>query len=324
MPSTTFEQINQLDFSRIPKGSTRHFWLHLVHDGIGMPVRIPMIVARGKKDGPVLGLTAAIHGNELNGIPVIQRLFREVDPQQLCGTLVGGLVMNVPGLLLEQRKFNDGRDLNRIAPGQADGAMSDIYIYRIIEQILRHFDFLIDLHTASRGRINSWYIRADMSKPATNRMARLQNPDIILHNPPNDGTFRGAASDRGIHAITLELRDPHVMQSDVIADALSGIRNVIYDLGMLPGAPAPLKPTVLCPDSYWMYTDEGGILEVLPNLVQQVPKDEPIARVRDVFGQVVRTYQAPEDGIVIGKSVYPVNQTGSRILHLGLRPEKVQ
>lgn len=319
-----FEQTHQLDLSRIPRGESRHFWLHIINNGIGAPIKLPIIVARGAKDGPVLGLTAAIHGNELNGIPVLQRLFREIDPKQLRGTLVGGLVMNVPGLLLQQRKFNDGFDLNRIAPGQADGKVSQVYIYRIIEQLLRHFDYLIDLHTASRGRINSWYIRADMDTPATARMARLQNPDIILHNPPNDGTFRGAANDLGIHAITLELQDPHVFQNAVIKDGLQGIRNVLYDLGMIAGTPKiEVDQTTLCPNSYWIYTDEGGILEVIPDLRELVGKGQIIARVRDVFGRVVKTYEAPEPGIVIGKSVSPVNQTGSRILHLGLSPSKI-
>ena len=184
----------ELNVSHTPKGTVRHYWLHIINNGIGEPVRLPVIVARGKKDGPTLGLTAAIHGNELNGIPVIQQLFRELDVEQLRGTVIGGLVMNVPGLLLEQRKFNDGADLNRIAPGNKEGNLSEVYIYRVIEKILKPLNYLVDLHTASFGRINSWYIRADMSTPETARMARLQNPDIILHNPPNDGTFRGAAS----------------------------------------------------------------------------------------------------------------------------------
>lgn len=323
LPDKPFEQLHQLELSRIPKGEIRHFWLHIINNGIGAPVKVPMIIARGLKDGPVVGLTAAIHGNELNGIPVLQQLFQEVNPKELRGTIVGGLVMNVPGLLLEQRKFDDGTDLNRIAPGQAEGQVSQVYIYRIIEQVLQHFDYLIDLHTASRGRINSWYIRADMHNPDTARMARLQNPDLILHNAPNDGTFRGAAADLGIQAITLELRDPHVFQSGVIEDALQGIRRVLYDLDMLEGPKITPQPTILCDRSYWIYTDEGGILEVLPDIRQEIDKGEPIAFIRDVFGQKLRTLVAPEPGIVIGKSVSPVNQTGSRILHLGLSPKRV-
>ncbi len=316
--------IQQLDIGAAPRGAISEHWLHIINNGIGEPVRIPVLIARGAVDGPVLGLTAAIHGNELNGIPVIQRLFRELDVQRLRGAVVGGLVMNVPGLLLEQRKFNDGADLNRIAPGRADGDLSEVYISRVIERILSHFDYLIDLHTASFGRINSWYIRADMSQEMTGRMGRLQNPEIILHNPPKDGTFRGEASDLGIHAITLELKDPHVFQFDVIEDALVGVRNVLFDLKMIDGDIfCPAETTILCDRSYWIYTDEGGILTVLPRVHEYVTRGQLIAEVRTIFGKTIRRYHAPDDGIVIGKSVNPVNQTGSRILHLGLNPREI-
>lgn len=312
--------ITQLDLGTTAPGTIGEYWLHLSDNGIGEPVLLPIMVARGKHDGPVLGLTAAIHGNELNGIPVIQRLFRTIDVKKLHGTIVGVLVMNVPGLLRETRRFNDGADLNRIAPGKPDGNVSEVYINRIVDRILKNFDYLIDLHTASFGRVNSWYIRADMNSEITAWMARLQNPEIILHNKPNDGTFRGAASSLGIHAITLELRDPHIFQFEVIEDALQGINNVIYYLNMLKGEIIVCNdPIILCQRSYWMHTDEGGILHVIPRVCEQVKKGQLVAEVRSIFGKLNREYHAPEDGIIIGKSVDPINPTGSRIIHLGVK-----
>jgi predicted deacylase len=312
------KSITQLELGTTAPGSIGEYWLHLSDNGLGEPVLLPIMVARGKYDGPVLGLTAAIHGNELNGIPVIQKLFRSIDVKQLHGTLVGVLVMNVPGLLLEQRRFNDGADLNRIAPGRPDGNVSEVYINRIVERILKKFDYLIDLHTASFGRVNSWYIRADMNSEITAILSKLQNPEIILHNKPNDGTFRGAASSLGIHAITLELRDPHIFQLDVIDDALQGINNVIFHLNMLQGEIVlNSDPIVLCQRSYWMHTDEGGILQVIPKVGDWVKKGDLVAEVCSIFGKVNREY--PEDGIIIGKSVDPINPTGSRIIHLGVK-----
>ncbi len=316
--------IHHLRIDEFPKGEITETWLHIINNGIGEAVRIPMIIARGMEEGPVLGLTAALHGNELNGIPVIQRLFKELDVSRLKGTVVGVLVANVPALLLEQRRFVDDVDLNRIAPGKRDGNRSELYIYRLINRIVRHFDYLVDLHTASFGRINSYYIRADMDDPVSARMALLQNPDIILHNPPRGKSLRGNADDRDIKSITVELKDPHVFQYDVIEDSLVGIRNILYDLKMLRGRLRyPEEFTMLCRDSYWIYTDEGGILRVLPKLGQQVQKGEKIAEVLTIFGKVVKTYEAPEDGIVIGKSVNPINQSGSRIIHLGVNFEKI-
>lgn len=317
--------VDNLRVEDTPQGSIHTYWLNLIQDGIGEPVHIPVLVARGVEQGPVLGLTAAIHGNELNGIALIQKLFAGLRIEQLRGVVVGVPVLNVPGLLLEKRQFNDGIDLNRISPGRPDGDVSQIYINRLVQRILPELDYLIDLHTASFGRINSWYIRADMNSPKAARMARLQNPDIILHNKANDGTFRGTASALGIQAITLELRDPHIFQHGVIEDALTGIFNVLHDLQMLEG-PVHMGelPPVLCESSYWIYSDKGGILEVFPALGAWLQKGELIAEVRDIFGRLQRQYFAPENGVVIGKSVDPISPTGSRILHLGLRPRRLE
>jgi len=317
-------QIQHLNIEDTPKGTIGEYWLHLVNNGIGEPIRIPIMVARGMHDGPVLGLTAAIHGDELNGIPVIQRIFKELDVQLLHGTVVACMSANVPGLLLEQRKFNDGTDLNHISPGKITGDMAQIYMAKLVHHILTPIQYLIDIHTASFGRINSYYIRANMSVKEPARMARLQNPEIILDNPAHDGTFRGTAMDMGINSITLELKDPNIFQSDVIEEALIGVRNVLYDLKMLEGQIVnPENNTILCDSSYWIYTDEGGLLKVHPEVKDYVKKGDLIANVRTMFGHIIKEYYAPEDGIVIGKSVNPINQGGSRILHLGINPREI-
>lgn len=302
-----------------PRGTIARYWIHLVNDGMGLPVYLPVLVARGREDGPVLGLTAAVHGNELNGIPVIQRLFKEIDPRELRGTVVGVPVVNIPALHRQKRRFIDETDLNHIMPGRADGNVSEVYVHRFVNRLVREFDYLIDLHTASAGRINSYYIRANMDDPETQRMAILQNAQIIVHNPPSDGTLRGAASALGIHAVTLEVGDPSTFQKGMIRSGLTGIHNVLADLDIKPGTPEVNEPgAVVCRRSYWLYTDTGGILSVQPNITDYVKKGQVIATLRNIFGDLIREYRAPEDGIVVGKSVNPINQTGGRILHLGI------
>jgi predicted deacylase len=311
--------IRELNISEAPKGAISKYWLHIVTDGMGVPIYIPIIVARGREAGKVIGLTAAVHGNELNGIPVIHRLFKTIDVSQLKGTIVGVPVVNAPSLLRKKRRFNDGTDLNHIMPGKANGNVSQVYAWRIVNRIIKAFDYLIDLHTASFGRINSYYIRADMDDPVVRKMATLQNAQIIVHNPPNDGTLRGTADDMGIPAITLEVGNPNTFQKGMIRDGLTGIHNMLDYLGMLDcKKEEPEEETVFCKNSYWIYTDTGGILRVLPEVTDFVKKGETIATLNNVFGELIQTYYAPEDGIVIGKSTSPINQTGGRILHLGI------
>lgn len=153
-------------------------------------------------------------------------------------------------------------------------------------------------------------------------MARAQQPQILLHNMGADGTLRGAAMERGIHAITVEI-NPTVLEL-LIEQGEIGVRNVIARLGMLPATEEVTgHDPVVCVRSYWMYTEVGGVLEVFPDLADRVKKGEKVARVADIFGDTQAEYFAPEDGIVIGRSTHPVNQTGSRILHLGIPGEPV-
>ncbi|MDX1666829.1 MAG: succinylglutamate desuccinylase/aspartoacylase family protein, partial [Saprospiraceae bacterium] len=285
----------------------------------GLPIYIPVIAARGRREGPTLGMTAAVHGNELNGIPVIQRLFKELDVDTFGGTLVGVPVVNVPSLLRHKRRFFDETDLNHIMPGKKDGNVSEVYAYRFVDKLVRQFDYLVDLHTASFGRVNSYYIRADMEDPVVRRMALLQNAQIIVHNPPSDGTLRGAAAELGIHAITLEVGNPNTFQRGLIRSGLTGIYNLLCHLNMIDGKIEDYEsPPVICGHSFWIYTDTGGILTVHPGETDMVEKGQLIASMRDVFGSPKKEYHAPQDGVVIGKSVSPVNYTGGRILHLGV------
>ncbi len=319
IPSKKENIINDLIINDIPKGKISRYWLELVQNGMGVPVHIPIIIARGKKEGKTVGVTAVVHGNELNGIPVIQRLFQEIDIEKLQGNIIGVPVLNIPSFLRKKRRFIDGTDLNHIMPGKPNGTVSQVYAWRIIEKIIKKFDYLLDLHTASNGRINSYYIRADMSDEVVRKMALLQNAQIIVHNPPNDGTLRGAADELDIPAITLEVGDPNLFQKGMIRDGLTGIHNVLGFLKMTPAeVEQPEEESIICKKSYWLYSSTGGFLTVYPRVTQFVKKDEVIAIQRNVFGDVIHEYKAPEDGIVIGKSVNPISPTGGRILHLGI------
>ena len=310
----TLEDIDQ------PAGTVRRYWLRIISDGLGEAVRVPIICARGKTDGPTLGLTAAVHGDELNGIPVIQRLFADLDVEHLRGTVIGVLVVNVPAFLRQTRVYTDGFDLNHVMPGKEDGRSSEVYAYRLVDRVIRHFDYLLDLHTASRGRVNSYYVRADMSQEATRQLAILQNPQLIVHNPPSDGTLRGAADALDIPAVTLEVGNPGVYQRSLIRSGIEGVHNVLSYLEMTRDQIVPpSSPPIMCKRSYWLYTHTGGLLTVDVHLLQELKAGDLIATQRDVFGTLKEQYLVPEDGIVIGKSTMPVNRSGGRILHLGLR-----
>lgn len=312
---------SKIDFEAVEKNSIQKYYLQITENGLGYPVHLPVFVARGAKRGPKIGFTAAIHGNELNGVKVIHNLIREIENELdvLSGTLILVPTVNIPGVLTNRREFNNGTDLNRTMPGKPNGNSSDQYASRFIKRVVSQLDYLIDLHTASFGRANSFYVRADLDDKTSAKMAQLQHPQIIVHNKGNDRSLRGAATKMQIPAITVEVGDPQRFQKKLIKYSLVGVHNILSHFKMLPIEEKhnQIDP-IICQKSYWIYTNRGGFLEVFPHVTERVQKGQIIAQISDVFGTIKEEYRAPEDGVIIGKSVNPVSQTGARIVHLGI------
>ncbi len=293
--------------------------VYLVDDAASRPVACPVLVARGAAPGPVAGITAAVHGNELNGIPTVHRLFRRIDPMELRGTVVAVTIVNVPGYLRYTRAYPDGVDLNRVMPGKADGSESAVYAHRFKTKLLDRFDVLFDLHTASFGRVNSLYVRADMREPQTARLARAIGAEIIVHTEGTDGTLRGAVAARGKPAVTLEIGDPQVIDREKVTTSRIGLRDALEDLGLLePDAQVATRQAVECRSSEWVYTERGGLLDVFVPLGARVVAGQRLATLTDPWGRVLAEHTAPYDAIVVGKSTNPVARTGSRVVHLGV------
>lgn len=317
-PGTAVPQVERLKLDRMTPSAVHLRELAIAEDGLGRTIFAPVMVARGRKPGPTIGLTAAVHGNELNGIPVIHRLMKGLGAELVRGTVVAVVVVNVPGLLLRQRRFADGVDLNHQFPGLDTGTPAQQYVHAFVERVLPHLDRLIDLHTASFGRVNALYIRADLDDLVAARMAWLQRPEIIVHNPPNDRTLRGTAASMGIPAITVEVGNPHRYQPTYIKRTVSGVRAVLADHGMLRRRrPKVLPPTIVCESSGWLRTQAGGLLTVNPRVTHLVSKNDVLAELVDAFGRPKETFRAPHDGVVIGHSVDPVAPAGTRYVHLG-------
>lgn len=319
--------IENIDLDLIEQNSIKKYWLKMIDDGLSQPVCIPIIIAKGNTAGPVFGMTAAIHGNELNGIKVIQEVFENIDVNTLNGTIIGIPGLNAISIPQHKRRYVDDEDLNRNFPGKKNGNRSQHYAWQITEKVLPNFDYLVDMHTASFGRENTLYVRGDLSDQKIAVMAQLQDADIILNNKgvPSTGdqiaatrTMRAEAMLKGIPTITVEYGNPQVYQPDMIRRGVTGISNILSWLGMKSADIVEVSPATQCEKSYWVYIDKGGLLEILVDLNQRIKKDEHIATLRNPFGDVIKHYYSPQDGIVIGKSSNPVNMSGGRIIHLGI------
>lgn len=296
--------------------------LPLYQDALATRLHVPFVVVRGRHPGPVVGVSAAIHGDELNGIKIIHHVLERADPQEMHGSLICAPVVNVPAFHAGQRRFpEDDRDLNHVFPGKIDGTPSQQYAKAFLTTFLEPLDYLIDIHTASEGRINSLYVRADLHQPQSRELALLMQPQIILHGRSGDGTLRNAARLREVPAITVEAGNPSVFQGRVVLEGESGVYGILEALGVLRGGPEPDdlgREPVICKSSKWLRTRSGGLLETFFSLCEQVKKRQLLARIMDPFGHLVQEYHAPHDGVVIGMSKSPVAVPGTRYCHLGV------
>lgn len=315
----TIKAKEELLLDEFSHGEVHRVHMHLTDNALGVPWRVPIVIVKGEKTGPTLGVTAALHGNELNGISTIFKLIEDIDPKQLSGTLVLVPISNVPGYLTKQRHFIDNVDLNRIMPGKETGSTSDLYAHHFTSKIVSKFDYLLDLHTASHGRVNSLYIRADLENEKTRTLAYLQNPSIIVQKFDENGTLRGWACENDIPCITIEIGDSSSFQHSLIDETLEGIKNTLYYFKMIEGEVKDMiAEATVCDKSYWIYSKKGGIVDVFPKLTEKIKKGQTIAKVFDVFGQVREEIIADHTGFVIGKNINPNCEAGTRILHLGV------
>lgn len=320
LATTSASKARPIDLEEFRPGARADLRLPLYQDALARPLAVPFVVVRGRHPGPVLGISAAVHGDELNGIKIIHHVLEQLDPETMHGSVLCAPVVNVPAFQAQQRRFPiDNLDLNHVFPGKKEGRPSEQYARGFTTAFLPAIDYLIDIHTASEGRVNSFYVRVDWHQEEARRIALLMNPEIVLHSRSGDGTLRNAARVRDIPAITVEAGNPSVFQGRVVLQGELGVINILSALRIIrddPPQPIDQSP-VVCQSSKWLRTTCGGLLETQFQLREHITKRKALAEIKDPFGHLVHTYNAPSGGVVIGMSKSPVAVPGTRYCHLG-------
>ena len=217
-----------------PSTSTRLSWSPSQSmDGIAVPT--PVLVVNGAKPGPLLCLTAAIHGDELNGIEIVRRVMYNLEPKSLAGTVIGVPIVNLQGFHRRSRYLTDRRDLNRYFPGNPTGSSASRIAYSFFEEIIRHCDALVDLHTGSFDRTNMPQLRADLRDPKVMKLTEGFGATVVLQSGGTDGTSRSAAVDAGIPAVTLEAGESMRLQEEAVAHGVNGLTTLMSKMGRCVG-----------------------------------------------------------------------------------------
>ncbi len=178
----------------LPPGSARRLSWSATELFEGVPVSTPVLVVNGELPGPTLCLTAAVHGDELNGIEIVRRVLHDIDPDKLSGRLIGVPIVNVQGFRRGSRYLPDRRDLNRYFPGNPNGSAAARIAHALFKDVIAHCDALVDLHTGSFERANLPQIRADLRNPDVVTLTLGFGSMVVLHSVPTVGTLRFAAT----------------------------------------------------------------------------------------------------------------------------------
>lgn len=301
---------------QVHPGSRVDLSLKLSEFYLGAPVETPLYVLHGARPGPRVFVTAAIHGDEVNGVEAARRLLRVVKPRKLAGTLLVLPVANMPAFLSQKRTLPDGRDLNRIFPGTESGSQASRVAHALWTQVVKHCDYGIDLHTAGRFRTNAPHVRGDLSNPEVKRLARAFGTELVLERVGEKGSLRAEATKAGIPVLLFEGGEVMRFQAPVIRVAVRGVLNVLSELGMVDRKRTRPRFRVIAKSSSWGRPGVGGLLELRVKPGQLVKEGTALALVRPPFGRAREVLRAPWSGMVIGTSLRPMVAPGDAVVHL--------
>ncbi len=282
------------------------------------PVHLSVEVHHGKRPGPTMFVSAAVHGDEVIGVEIVRRLLRAPQLKSLRGTLLVIPVVNSFGFLSRSRYLPDRRDLNRCFPGHPSGSLGARLAHIFLQEVVLRCDFGIDLHSAAIHRTNLPQVRVSPSDKITQKMAVDFGAPVVLTSGLRDGSLRAVASKQGVPILLYEAGEGLRFDEMAVRAGLAGILRVMRGHDMLPAkgiAKARVAP-YLCTSSHWLRAPAGGLLRTFRGEGETVEKGDVLATVSDPFGAVETDLIAPEAGILIGRAILPVVNEGDAVFHL--------
>ena len=301
----------------VARGTLRRLDWHSSANQAGVQLGAPVLVVHGTKPGPVLCLSSAVHGDELNGIEIVRRIVYTTDPATLSGTLIGVPIVNLSGFQRGSRYLSDRRDLNRYFPGNPAGSLASRVAYSFFNAVVRHCDRLVDLHTGSFHRSNLPQLRANLANDDVLEMTHGFGRISVLHSTGGEGTLRRAAALAGIPAVTIEAGEPLRLQEEEVVEGVEAIESYMTHLGMISkirvfGAPQPVYY-----ESTWVRSNRSGILLSSVELGESVELGQRLGRVIDPVTNEQEELNAPFDGRVLGMALNQVVLPGFAAFRLG-------
>jgi len=315
------KSIDEWNGESILPGESRDVKLAVGESYSSMTVRIPLHIRRAEEEGPVVFITAALHGDEINGTGAVRHLLQDDEFRLLRGSVILVPVLNLLAFERHSRYLPDRRDLNRSFPGSATGSLAGRLASSIFDEIVSRCDYGIDLHTASVRRTNYPNIRGDMANPEVSRLAKAFGSEIIINTKGPRGSFRREACIADCPTIILEGGEVWKVEPGIVESATRGVKNVLRELKMLEGESESPDYQVVVQKSKWIRAEQGGFLQFHVKPGDIVKKGQPLATNSTLLGRERSMLNAPFNAVVIGMTTLPAISPGEPVFNLGMLPK---
>ncbi|WP_405415450.1 succinylglutamate desuccinylase/aspartoacylase family protein [Maribacter sp. Asnod1-A12] len=285
-------------------------------------IEVPVIVQRGKKDGPTLLINGGIHGNEINGVEIVRQIVSKKFNKPECGMVICIPVVNIFGFLNQTRQFPDGRDLNRVFPGSLRGSLASRFAYHLVKDIAPVIDYCIDYHTGGDSRFNAPQIRIDKDDVDGLALAKVFGAEFIVKSAGREKSFRETLHQLDKKVLLYEGGKSLKIDSEITDTGIVGALRIMHHLGMRNfekelGEYA-LKETVpkLVHASKWIRAKHSGMFHPSIKIGQAVEKGEEIGSISGPFGYFEKKVKAKDSGYIICINESPIVNQGDAIFHI--------
>lgn len=306
----------QINGKTVPPGESCYINLRIARLPTHTIIELPIFVSRSEKPGPVLLLTAGLHGDEVNGIEIVRRLISENHVKPDIGSVIAVPIVNIYGFLQQARYLPDGKDLNRSFPGNRNGSLASRVAHAIVHSIMPQADFGIDFHTGGASKDNIPQIRCVLNNETNMKLAKAFAPPFILNSPLIDKSFRKAAQRRGKSIIVYEAGESMRFDDNAIQEGINGTLRLMKSFGMRGEAPSAHEPKVL-DKSTWVRAKVSGLFRSSHKPGDKVYRGQKIGSITDPFGESSVKILANQSGYLLGVNHQPVVNAGDALIHIG-------
>jgi predicted deacylase len=284
------------------------------------PVTMSVHTVHGRREGPTLFVSAAIHGDEVIGVEIARRLLRVPALATLRGTLLVVPIVNTFGFLNHSRYLPDRRDLNRTFPGSERGSLAGRIAHLFMGEIVAQSDVGIDLHSAAIHRVNLPQVRVSRTDVKALDLAQRFGAPVILTSELREGSLRHAAQDKGVPVLVYEAGEGLRFDELAVRAGVTGILRVMHALGMIPRRSVPKREasSILATSSAWVRAPAGGLLRTFRTTGLQVDEGDVMGVVSDPFGESEVDVVASKTGIIIGRTNLPVVNEGDAVFNIAV------